>query len=199
MADYVPADQLHVPVIDGNYGYPSSDWKDDGNSFNFPSFVDTGDISYPIAPDGNAYGEPLGVNIPQGTFMDYTNTDAFPDKVNGTQPTKRGMFHPRGIEPENSNSWSRTPAPGSQDLIAPRATGSHASFGGNYFNGSGPVSGKGSNFSGTIAALDPVVLGSPGPVRGGRDYSTQAANAYFSTQAQQYSAQAVEAALISAI
>lgn len=164
----------------------------DNYGFDFPNYVDTTSPSYPIAP-GSDFDEPLAADIPQGQFTD-ANQDQLADKVGRVH---RGFLYPSGV-PVTGGS-SRNPAPGSVDLIEPMDAGSIPAPG-RVFNGSGPVTGGASNnWSGNIAKLESPSAGAAGPVRGGQDYSVQLANAYFATQAQQYSQQAVEAALISAV
>lgn len=159
-----------------------------GTNYVFPSDIQTDSPAYPLAPGSTIES----VDIPQGETTDEYQT-AYPDYV-GT--VNRGFNHPSGIIPTGGHSLN--PAPGSVDLIEPRDTGSLPAPG-RVFNGSGPVSGGNSNWTNTVANLDPIVAASPGPVRGGQDYSVQLANVYFATIAQQYSQQAVEAALISAV
>lgn len=159
-----------------------------GVNYVFPSDIDTNSPAYPLAPGSSVES----VDIPQGETTDEFQTQ-YPDYV-GT--VERGFYHPNGVQPTGGHSLN--PAPGSVDLIAPRDAGSIAAPG-RVFNGSGPVSGGNSNWTNMVASLDPIVAASPGPVRGGQDYSSQLANVYFATQAQQYSQQAIEAALVSAV
>lgn len=92
------------------------------------------------------------------------------------------------------------PAPGSENLTAPRTTGGVPGTN-RLFIPDGPVDGSAASpgWTGKRTPLRPLTVGNNGPVSGGADTGAVAANAYFASVAARVSKAASDAAIVSAV
>lgn len=121
------------------------------------------------------------------------------ERFQETNPGYAGNYDPHFMDskgmPEPLSILA--PAPGSENLSAPRNAGE---IGGSnrLFKPHGPVSAVNqSGWTGKNTALRKPVVGNSGPVGGGRDNSQIASQAYFASVAARVAQQASDAAMVS--
>lgn len=170
------------------------------------------------------YGGGPGANavLPSQVILDDTTRPFEPNEVDNAVAAYRGdtgqLFQESLYTPGYSGEWvshpgqgdqpipgdglryaGLYPAPGSQDLTAPRDAAGIPGTDTLMYAAEGPVTGRDNAYTNNRAALYSETPGYNGPVGGGPDYSQQATRAYFQVQAQQYSQAATEAAMLAAI
>lgn len=121
------------------------------------------------------------------------------ERFQDANPAYAGEYNPHFLDVPGAPVTPSflAPAPGSENLTAPRNAGE---IGGTnrLFKPSGPVTAESaSGWTGKNTALRKPVVGNSGPVGGGRDNSQIASQAYFASVAARVAQQASDAAMVS--
>jgi hypothetical protein len=180
MAKNLFATALPSTARSSEYGYPQ-------DHFDLPTASDIDEVSYPeyhgIA-DGPSEYRSNTAELFQAGNPEYAGT------------YELGFNNDPGIAPGYSEL---SPAAGSSSLSAPRNSGEVVGTN-RLIQSTGPVSGTdGDRWTGERAALHKPNPNYGGPVTGGEDYAAALHNAYFQSQAQYFSQQASDAAMVSAV
>jgi hypothetical protein len=170
---------LPASLQPAEYGHPEG--------FDFPNTVDLDSVSYPEF-HGAADGPAAHRGITGEKFQD-------------ENPEYAGRYE-LGFLNQPGELPSQTylaPAPGSQDLVAPRDAGGTAGTN-RVILSDGPVDGHISDaWSSARTDLHTPQVGTAGPVSGGPDYGHQLNAAYYAQAQAQFSVAAAEAAMVAAV
>lgn len=123
------------------------------------------------------------------------------DEFQDTAPAYAGRKNIRFMDSQGVPAplYNTAPAPGSENLNAPRYEGQVGGHNRLMLNG-GPVTGApASEWSGHRTELPRNAVGNKGPVAGGRDGAQLAVQAYFAQQAAYFSQAASDAAMVAAL
>lgn len=170
---------LPASLRPAEYGHPEG--------FDFPNTVDLDSTSYP---------EFHGVEDGPSAFRANTGEmfqDAAPEYAGRYEP---GFLNQPGAVPAQA---FLAPAPGSQDLSAPRDSGGVAGTN-RLLLSAGPVDGAAADaWTASRADLHTAVVGTAGPVAGGPDYGHQLNAAYYAQAQAQFSQAQAEAGMVAAV
>lgn len=165
----------------------SSEYGFVGDHFDLPTAVDV--------MDEVAYPEFTGVNDGPAAYRSNTGETFQTGNPEYAGTYELGFQNAPGIQP----SYSEAGSPGSLSLVAPRDSGSTTGTN-RQITSAGPVDGRlADQWSGHRAELNRPNPNYGGPVNGGADYASGVHNAYFASQAQALSQEAMNAAMVSAV
>jgi hypothetical protein len=172
---------LPASLTPAEYGHPEG--------YDFPNSVELGSVSYPefhgVEDGPTAYRANTGE-----TFQDAPEAPEYAGKYELAYLNQPG---------QTPSQTYLAPAPGSQDLAAPRDSGGVAGTN-RVIHPTGPVDGAGADsWSASRADLHTPVVGTGGPVTGGPDYGHQLNAAYYAQAQAQFSQAAAEAAMVAAV
>lgn len=158
------------------------------DGYTFPATVELNSADH---PDYSTFNTPLPYHGTTGERFQETN------------PGYAGEYKPHFLdEPGVLPTFAQlAPAPGSENLSAPRDSNSRAGTN-RLFKPAGPVDGASASpgWTGKNAALRSPVVGNSGPVNGtAMDSGAMAAQAYFASIAARVSQAASDAAIVSAV
>jgi hypothetical protein len=173
---------LPASLRPAEYGHPEG--------FDFPNTVDLDSVAYPefhgVADSPEAHRGVTG-ELFQDTAPEYAGQ------------YELGFIDQPGTVPSQTYL---APAPGSQDLVAPRDTGGVPGTN-RVIHSVGPVDGAGTDGGATWSSvrtdLHTPVAQQGGPVTGGPDYGHSLNAAYYAQAQAQYNLASAEAAMVAAI
>lgn len=170
---------LPASLRPAEYGHPEG--------YDFPNAVDLDSVSYP---------EFHGVEDGPTAHRAITG-----EKFQDENPEYAGQYQLGYLDQPGAvpSQTYLAPAPGSQDLSAPRDSGGVAGTN-RVIHSVGPVDGAGADsWSAARTDLHTPLVGTGGPVSGGPDYGHTLNAAYYAQAQAQFSLAAAEAAMVAAV